>query len=77
MDGTAERACALSAAIVSDETPRSVRRTEARAANDAVLALIALGYKQIDAAKSVREAGAKNPGAKTEELVRMALQSLV
>lgn len=50
---------------------------EARAANDAVLALIALGYKQVDAAKAVREVGAKNPGAKTEELVRMALQSLV
>lgn len=50
---------------------------EARAANDAVLALIALGYKQVDAAKAVRDAATKNAGAKTEELVRMALQSLV
>jgi Holliday junction DNA helicase RuvA len=50
---------------------------EARAANDAVLALIALGYKQVDAAKVVREVALKNQDAGTEELVRLALQSLV
>ena len=50
---------------------------EARAANDAVLALIALGYKQVDAAKSVREVGLKNKEAGTEELVRLALKGLV
>jgi Holliday junction DNA helicase RuvA len=50
---------------------------EARAANDAVLALIALGYKQVDAAKSVREVALKNKDAGTEELVRLALKGLV
>jgi Holliday junction DNA helicase RuvA len=50
---------------------------EARAANDAVLALIALGYRQVDAAKSVREAALKNKEAGTEELVRLALKGLV
>jgi Holliday junction DNA helicase RuvA len=50
---------------------------EARAANDAVLALIALGYRQVDAAKSVREVALKNKEAGTEELVRLALKGLV
>lgn len=50
---------------------------EARAANDAVLALIALGYKQVDAAKAVREVALKNKEAGTEDLVRLALKSLV
>ena len=50
---------------------------EARAANDAVLALIALGYKQVDSAKAVREVALKNKEAGTEELVRLALKSLV
>jgi Holliday junction DNA helicase RuvA len=50
---------------------------EARAANDAVLALIALGYKQVDAAKAVREVALRNREAGTEELVRLALKSLV
>jgi len=50
---------------------------EARAANDAVLALIALGYKQVDAAKAVREVALKSKEAGTEELVRLALKSLV
>ena len=49
---------------------------EARAANDAVLALIALGYRQVDAAKSVRTAAQKNKEAWTEELVRLALKGL-
>jgi Holliday junction DNA helicase RuvA len=50
---------------------------EARAANDAVLALIALGYKQVDAAKSVRAVALKHEEAGTEELVRLALKGLV
>jgi holliday junction DNA helicase RuvA len=48
----------------------------ARSANDAVLALIALGYKQVDAAKAVRAAGLRDQNAGTEELVRLALKSL-
>ena len=42
-----------------------------------VYALIALGYKQVDAAKAVREVALKNKDAGTEELVRLALKSLV
>ena len=50
---------------------------EARAANDAVLALIALGYRQVDAAKCVREVALKYKEAGTGELVRLALKGLV
>src|SRR5437764_11062637 len=46
-------------------------------ANEAVLALIALGYKQVDAHKAVREIqqGAKEPKS-AEDLVRLTLQRL-
>jgi holliday junction DNA helicase RuvA len=60
-------------AASADKAPSA----EARASNDAVLALIALGYKQVDAAKSVREVALKNKEAGTEELVRLALKGLV
>ena len=60
-------------AASADQAPS----VEARAANDAVLALIALGYRQVDAAKSVREVALKNKEAGTEELVRLALKGLV
>jgi len=60
-------------AASADKAPTA----EARAANDAVLALIALGYKQVDAAKAVREVALKNKDAGTEELVRFALKGLV
>ncbi len=45
--------------------------------NDAVLALIALGYKQVDAHKAVKSAGAKNPAATVEELVTAGLKLLL
>ncbi len=46
--------------------------------NDAVLALISLGYKQVDAHKAVKEAFATaGPGTETEELVRQALKRLI
>ncbi len=46
--------------------------------NDAVLALISLGYKQVDAHKAVKEAfAAAGAGAETEELVRQALKRLL
>jgi holliday junction DNA helicase RuvA len=46
-------------------------------ANEAVLALIALGYKQVDAHKTVRELQEREPGIKTaEELVKMALKKM-
>lgn len=46
------------------------------AAADAELALVALGYKQVEARRVVRRALEEQPGAVTEELVRMALRSL-
>lgn len=49
----------------------------ARAANDAILALIALGYKQVSAAKAVREVAQGNATAGTELLVREALKLLL
>ena len=45
--------------------------------NDAVLALIALGYKQADAHKAVQRARAESSGAASEELIRLALRFLV
>ncbi|MGJ8633783.1 MAG: Holliday junction branch migration protein RuvA [Luteolibacter sp.] len=45
-------------------------------AADAELALIALGYKQVDARKAVRAILDKDPSSATEELVRGALRSL-
>jgi holliday junction DNA helicase RuvA len=52
-------------------TPEEARIT------DAVLALIALGYKQVDAHKAVKAAAAKQPGATTEELVTAGLKQLL
>jgi len=43
---------------------------------DAVLALLALGYKQVDAVKAVRAAMAAEPEAKVDALVRAALRQL-
>ena len=43
---------------------------------DAELALVALGYKQVDARKAVRKMLDETPGASTEELVRGALRSM-
>ncbi|HWB60306.1 MAG TPA: Holliday junction branch migration protein RuvA [Chthoniobacteraceae bacterium] len=45
--------------------------------NDAVLALISLGYKQVDAHKAVVKAREKAAGASTEDLVRHALKLLI
>ncbi len=46
-------------------------------ANEAVLALIALGYKQVDAHKSVRDLQEKHPEiASAEELVKQALKRM-
>jgi Holliday junction DNA helicase RuvA len=46
--------------------------------NDAILALISLGYKQVDAHKAVKQVLESEPGRKTtEELVRKALKTLL
>ncbi len=50
---------------------------EQEQANEAVLALIALGYRQVDAHKTVRELQEKEGAGKTaEELVKMALKKM-
>jgi Holliday junction DNA helicase RuvA len=45
--------------------------------NDAVLALISLGYKQIDAHRAVKSASENAPAQATEDLVRAALKLLI
>ena len=46
-------------------------------ANEALLALIALGYKQVDAHKTVRDLQEKQPEVKSaEELVKLALKRM-
>src|SRR3982751_4842730 len=45
-------------------------------ANEAVLALIPLGYKQVDAHKAVRELQEKEDVSSAEELVKMALKRM-
>ena len=49
----------------------------ARAVNDAVLALISLGYKQADAAKAIKKAAAEHEGEPdADEFIRSALRGL-
>jgi Holliday junction DNA helicase RuvA len=49
---------------------------EQEQANEAVLALIALGYKQIDAHKAVRDLQTQGQGKSAEELVKLALKKI-
>ena len=49
---------------------------EQEQANEAVLALIALGYKQVDAHKAVRELQEKDEAKPAEELVKLALKRI-
>jgi len=49
---------------------------EEEEANEAVLALIALGYKQIDAHNAVRELQEKGEAKPAEELVKLALKRM-
>ena len=50
---------------------------EQEQANEAVLALIALGYKQVDAHKTVHELQQKGEAKKSaEELVKLALKRM-
>jgi Holliday junction DNA helicase RuvA len=49
---------------------------EEEEANEAVLALIALGYKQVDAHKSVREMQRKGEAKSAEDLVKFALKRM-
>ncbi|HEY8965979.1 MAG TPA: Holliday junction branch migration protein RuvA [Candidatus Methylacidiphilales bacterium] len=52
------------------QTPEEQRLT------DAVLALVALGYKQAEAAKGLQAVQGKFPGADTETLIRETLRAL-
>jgi Holliday junction DNA helicase RuvA len=45
-------------------------------ANEAVLALIALGYKQVEAHRSVRELQEKGEGKSAEDLVKLVLKRM-
>jgi holliday junction DNA helicase RuvA len=49
---------------------------EEEKANEAVLALIALGYKQIEAHKAVRDLQADGEAKSAEELVKLALKKM-
>src|SRR5437763_9871323 len=49
---------------------------EQEQANEAVLALIALGYKQVDAHKLVHDLQQKGEGKSSEELVKLALKKM-
>src|SRR5207244_8092804 len=49
---------------------------EQEQANEAVLALIALGYKQVDAHKAVRELQTRGEAKSAEELVKLALKKM-
>jgi Holliday junction DNA helicase RuvA len=49
---------------------------EQEQANEAVLALIALGYKQVEAHKAVRELQEKSEAESAEELVKLALKKM-
>jgi len=51
-------------------------RSEVEQANEAVLALIALGYKQVDAHKAVYDLQQKGEGKSAEELVKLALKKM-
>ncbi|SEQ40551.1 Holliday junction DNA helicase subunit RuvA [Amphritea atlantica] len=44
---------------------------------EAESALVALGYKPVQATKSIAQAEKSNPGASSEELIRAALKSMV
>ena len=49
---------------------------EQEQANEAVLALIALGYKQVDAHKAVHDLQQKGQGKSAEELVKLVLKKM-
>ncbi|PYJ24790.1 MAG: Holliday junction branch migration protein RuvA, partial [Verrucomicrobia bacterium] len=49
---------------------------EQEQASEAVLALIALGYKQVEAHKAVRDLQEKGEAKSAEELVKLALKKI-
>lgn len=61
---------------VADTWEAQAQGTTSVAAGDAELALIALGFKQVDARKALTLILEKNPEAKTDDLIRGALRLL-
>src|SRR3984893_13595025 len=64
------------AAAWGDASATHAPAPEQERANEAVLALIALGYKQIDAHKAVRELQERGEAKSAEELVKLALKRM-
>lgn len=61
---------------VADAWKEAGESSTPSAVNDAELALIGLGYKQVEARKAVKQAHKDNPTAETEDLLRLALRML-
>jgi holliday junction DNA helicase RuvA len=58
------------------EAASSTRNAEQEKFSDALLALLSLGFKQVEAQKALREVQGQIPDADTEALVRQALKKL-
>jgi holliday junction DNA helicase RuvA len=58
------------------EAAAAGRHDGAGKVNDALLALISLGFKQVEAQKALREVHTPNATQETDELVRLALKKL-
>ncbi len=58
------------------QTQKQATTPVERNRNDAIMALITLGYKQIDSQKAVTTVQSENPALTTEEMIRAALKLL-
>ncbi len=58
------------------QTQKQATTPVERNRNDAIMALITLGYKQIDSQKAVTTVQSENPALSTEEMIRAALKLL-
>ena len=61
---------------VADAWKEAGENSTPSAVNDTELALIGLGYKQVEARKAVKQAHKDNPDAPTEDLLRLSLRML-
>lgn len=61
---------------LADTWQAQAQGTTSQAAGDAELALIALGFKQVDARKALAKVLEENPDAKTDDLIRGSLRRL-
>jgi holliday junction DNA helicase RuvA len=58
------------------EVAAAGRNDQESKVNDALLALLSLGFKQVDAQRALKKAQENDATAETDELVRLALKSL-